>query len=307
MTRTPDVHFISEARTEGTKFVVLAPDFNQVAKYADEWIPIQAGQDTALWMSVNHVILKEFYLDRQVPYFVDYIKRYTDLPFLVELVPDGKAYRMGRLLRAKHLARYKGVENGDWKMLVLDAKSGEPRMPKGQVGDRWGSTNGKWNLSPEDSLDNSPIDPVLSFIDQSDAVRAGGVRRFRRRQDALRAACRCGVSPPTDGEVVVTTGFDLLMAQFGHSRGLDGAYPASYDDAERSLHAGVAGASYRHRPRDGDQVRARVCPQRGAHFRQVHGHRGCQRQPLVLQQSLLPLGHRRADPVRLLRSQRRRH
>ena len=43
MTRTPDVHFISEARTEGTKFVVLSPDFSQVAKYCDEWIPIQAG------------------------------------------------------------------------------------------------------------------------------------------------------------------------------------------------------------------------------------------------------------------------
>ena len=79
MTRTPDVHFIAEARTEGTKFVVLSPDFSQIAKYCDEWIPIQAGQDGALWMAVNHVILKEFYVDRQVPYFVDYVKRYTDL------------------------------------------------------------------------------------------------------------------------------------------------------------------------------------------------------------------------------------
>ena len=35
MTRTPDVHFIAEARTEGTKFVVLSPDFSQVAKYGD--------------------------------------------------------------------------------------------------------------------------------------------------------------------------------------------------------------------------------------------------------------------------------
>jgi nitrate reductase alpha subunit len=89
MTRTPDVHFIAEARTEGTKFVVLAPDFSQIAKYCDEWIPIQAGQDCALWMAVNHVILKEFYVDRQVPYFIDYLKRYTDCPFLVELVRDG--------------------------------------------------------------------------------------------------------------------------------------------------------------------------------------------------------------------------
>ena len=131
MTRTPDVHFISEARTHGAKFVVLSPDFSQVAKYSDEWIPLQAGQDGALWMAVNHVILKEFYVDRQVPYFLDYLKRYTDCPFLVELVRDGKGYRAGQLLRANRLARYKDVENGDWKMLVLDAKSAEPRMPKG--------------------------------------------------------------------------------------------------------------------------------------------------------------------------------
>ena len=35
MTRTPDVHFISEARHDGAKLVVLSPDFSQVAKYAD--------------------------------------------------------------------------------------------------------------------------------------------------------------------------------------------------------------------------------------------------------------------------------
>ena len=46
------------------------------------------------------------------------------------------------------------------------------------------------------------------------------------------AACRCGASPPTDGEVVVTTAFDLLMAQCGVGRGLEGAYASSYDDAD---------------------------------------------------------------------------
>jgi nitrate reductase alpha subunit len=83
MTRTPDVHFISEARTNGTKFVVISPDFSQVAKYSDMWIPVKAGQDTALWMAVNHVILKEYHADRHVPYFDNYVKNYTDSPFLV--------------------------------------------------------------------------------------------------------------------------------------------------------------------------------------------------------------------------------
>ena len=33
-----------------------------------------------------------------------------------------------------------------------------------------------------------------------------------------------------DGEVLVTTAFDLLIAQCGVGRGLEGAYPSSYDD-----------------------------------------------------------------------------
>ena len=35
MTRTPDCHFVAEARHNGTKLVVFSPDFSQVAKYAD--------------------------------------------------------------------------------------------------------------------------------------------------------------------------------------------------------------------------------------------------------------------------------
>ena len=61
MTRTPDVHFVSEARHAGAKLVVLSPDFSQVSKYADWWLPVNAGQDGAFWMAVDHVILKEFY------------------------------------------------------------------------------------------------------------------------------------------------------------------------------------------------------------------------------------------------------
>ena len=229
MTRTPDVHFISEARHEGTKFVVIAPDFNQVAKYADWWIPIRAGQDTALWMAVNHVILKEFHADRQVPYFVDYLKRYTDSPFLVVLEKDGEGYRAGRLLRASRVARYRGVENGEWKFLVYDANSGEPRMPKGSVGFRWGQEKGKWNLRMEDGLDDAPIDPALTLLGRHDEVLAVFFCDFASGRRLLRGVPARRMET-VDGAVMVTTVFDLLMAQFGVSRGLPGDYPQSYDD-----------------------------------------------------------------------------
>lgn len=229
MTRTPDVHFISEARHNGTKFVVIAPDFSMVAKYSDWWIPIHAGQDTALWMAINHVILNEFYAERQVPYFIDYLTKYTDGPFLIELEKDGDGYRPGQFVRANRLKRYRDVENGDWKLLVLDEESKEARMPKGTVGFRWGEELGKWNLSPEDGLDNTPIKPALSMLGHHEEVGQVPFRDFAEGQDHYRGV-PVKYLETEDGPIPVTTAFDLLIANFAVSRGLPGEYPQDYDD-----------------------------------------------------------------------------
>ncbi|MCK6579392.1 MAG: nitrate reductase subunit alpha [Anaerolineae bacterium] len=231
MTRTPDVHFISEARHEGAKFVVIAPDFSQVAKYSDWWIPIQAGQDTALWMAVNHVILKEFYVERQVPYFLNYLKQYTDSPFLVELVPGQDGYQAGQLLRANRVAPYQEVENGDWKLLVFDNTRGQPRMPKGTLGFRWQQKEGQWNLKMEDGLDDSPIDPTLTFRDEHDEIAQTAFYEFAKGKVSLRGVPIKYIETG-EGRVPVTTVFDLLMAQFGVDRGLGGDYATSYDEAD---------------------------------------------------------------------------
>ncbi|MCP4245509.1 MAG: molybdopterin-dependent oxidoreductase, partial [bacterium] len=76
MTRTPDCHFAAESRHNGTKMYVFSPDFNQVAKYADTWLNVNAGQDGAWWMAVNHVLLTELHHKRPVPYFIDYSKKF---------------------------------------------------------------------------------------------------------------------------------------------------------------------------------------------------------------------------------------
>ena len=54
MTRTPDCHFLAESRHNGTKLWVFSPDFNMVAKYADEWVAVNTGQDGAWWMAVEN-------------------------------------------------------------------------------------------------------------------------------------------------------------------------------------------------------------------------------------------------------------
>lgn len=234
MTRTPDVHFVAEARGHGAKLVVLSPDFSQVSKFADWWVPVNAGMDAALWMAVNHVILTEFYQQRQVGYFEDYQKRFSDGPFLVELTPSPEGgYQAGQFLRANRLPRYAQEENGDWKLLVWDEASRQPRMPLGAVGFRWQQQQGRWNLEMKDGADGGELRPALSLLEGREAtlpvsfVEHGTEQRHQRPVPVRYVET-------AQGRVAVTTVLDLMMAQYGVARGLDGdGGAADYDNAER--------------------------------------------------------------------------
>lgn len=230
MTRTPDVHFAAEARHNGTKMWVYSPDFSQVAKYADEFIPINAGQDGAWWMAVGHVLMKEFYHDKKTPQFEAYTKQFTDFPLLVELVEKDGAYQPGQLLRANRLAPYKDVENGDWQFLMWDEGAGKPKMPMGSVGYRWAKEQGKWNLELKDGIDGSEIAPSLTLLDGSDETPQVRYDDFGEGVGRVREIPAKRIATADGGSVLAATVFDVMMGQYGVSRGLGGEYPKDYDD-----------------------------------------------------------------------------
>ena len=230
MTRTPDCHFAAEARHNGSKMWVFAPDFSQVSKYADEWVRINAGQDGAWWMAANQVILKEFHHEKKIPYFLDYAKKYTDGPYLVELKPEGNHYKADQLLRANRLVAYQKIENGDWKFLMWDSADERPKMPMGSSGFRWGKEKGKWNLLLQDGIDNSTIDPALTFLNATEEVLQVRFDDFAEGATVLRGVPARRIPTADGGTVLVATVYDLLMAQYGVPRGLPGAYPKDYDD-----------------------------------------------------------------------------
>jgi len=230
MTRTPDCHFAAEARHNGSKMWVFAPDFNQVAKYADEWIPVNAGQDGAWWMAVNQVLLTEFHHQRPVPYFIEYMKKYTDAPYLVELTEQNGVWRAGQMLRANRLAEYENAENGDWKFLMWDGNDNRPRMPMGSSGFRWGTEKGKWNLLLKDGADGAAIDPALTFLEANDGVVQVALDDFGEGRVVRRGVPVKRIPLAGGGSATVATVYDLLMAQYGVGRGLEGEYPAGYDD-----------------------------------------------------------------------------
>jgi nitrate reductase alpha subunit len=230
MTRTPDCHFAAEARHNGSKMWVFAPDFSQVSKYADEWVRINAGQDGAWWMAANHVILKEFHHGKRIPYFLDYAKKYTDSPYLVELKPEGNHYKADQLLRANRVSPYQNIEHGDWKFLMWDTADGRPKMPMGSSGFRWGKEEGKWNLLLQDGIDNSTIDPALTFLNATEEALLVRFDDFAEGTTVLRGVPARRIATADGGTVLVATVYDLLMAQYGVPRGLPGAYPNDYDD-----------------------------------------------------------------------------
>ncbi|PKL83924.1 MAG: nitrate reductase subunit alpha [Ignavibacteriae bacterium HGW-Ignavibacteriae-3] len=234
MTRTPDCHFFAESRHNGTKAIVFSPDFSQVAKYADQWVPLHAGSDGAFWMAVTHVILKEFHHENKNPYFIDYVKKYTDSPYLVELVEEQNVYKPGKLLRANQISQYADIPNGEWKFLNIDSLTGKFVVPKGGMGHRWDSEQGNWNLKYENSTDNLAYDPCLSLIDKHDEVLQVEFVEYGLNMKKLRGVPVNFIKTVEGKKIPVTTVYDLTMAQYGIERNLGGDYPKDYNDKDSS-------------------------------------------------------------------------
>jgi nitrate reductase / nitrite oxidoreductase, alpha subunit len=237
-TRTPDAHFYTEVRYKGAKSVVVSPDYSEAAKFADLWLHPKQGTDAALAMAMGHVILREFHLDRQAPYFEDYCRRYTDMPMLVRLVEQNGHYVPERLLRASDFKGCLGEKaNPEWKTVGVDANSGEIVAPQGSAGHRWGDP-GKWNLEQKDGAGRD-INLKLSFILEADrdAVADVAFPYFGNREhdhfegtnhdSVLVRAVPVKRVKLAGGDALVATVFDLLAANYGLDRGLGGANVAT--------------------------------------------------------------------------------
>src|SRR5690625_607583 len=179
-------------------------------------------------MAMTHVILSEFYVKKEVPYFLYYVKKYTDLPFLVIVDEDEGKYRSDRFLRSSDL--HDDEILGEWKTVVWDEVTGKLVVPNGSQGYRWDESD-KWNLELERE-DGTRIDPQLSFIDASDEVALVTFPEFSKQEgDTVERGVPIKYIKDKQGnELKVTTVYDLMMAHTGVNRKLPGDYPTDYDD-----------------------------------------------------------------------------
>ncbi|MCC3719442.1 nitrate reductase subunit alpha [Rouxiella badensis] len=234
-TRTPDAHFFSEVRYKGTKTVAITPDYAEVAKLCDHWLAPKQGTDSALALAMGHVILKSFHLDNPSRYFIDYVRRYTDMPMLVLLEPrEGGHFAAGRMLRASDLVDNLGQENNpQWKTIALDEQSGELVSPLGSIGYRWGE-KGQWNLEAREGKNQQDVKLALSLLDQHDDVVEvgfpyfGGITHEHFNSVALEEILLHKLPVKrillADGsEACVASVYDLTLANYGIERGLNDA------------------------------------------------------------------------------------
>ncbi len=241
-TRTPDAHFYTEARYRGAKSVVICPDYSEASKFSDLWLAVKQGTDAALGLAFGHVILKEFHVDRQVPYFHNYLRQYSDLPMLVQLDAQDGGYVPGRLLRASDFDGSLGeANNPEWKTVAWDNKSGGIVVPNGSIGFRWGE-DGSWNL--EERAGNAETELALGLKDSHDDVVGVNFPYFGSEAsngfastDHPRVLTRnipVKKMKLADGsEARVACVYDLFLANYGVDQGFGGAHmPATYDDVE---------------------------------------------------------------------------
>ncbi len=260
-TRTPDAHFFTEVRYKGAKTVAITPDYAEISKLADLWMHPKQGTDAAIAMAMGHVILKEFYFDKRSAYFDDYVRRYTDMPNLVQLeertLPDGRKVTVpGRYLRASDFNGKLGQDNNpEWKTVAFD-QDDRVVLPNGSIGFRWGAEGrrdaGKWNLENKEARGGNEVKLKLSLMEaegtdyevgevafpyfggidtpnfsankQASAVDDVLVRKVPVRRIKLGKAGE-------ERYALVATVFDLTAANYGVSRGLPGEdAAASYDD-----------------------------------------------------------------------------
>ncbi len=290
MTRTPDVHFVAEARNNGTKLVVCSPDFSQVAKYADWWLPINAGQDGAFWMAVNHVILKEFHVDRESPLFHRLPQAHSAMPPFwwswkntAERIGQGGscAPMPSDLTRTQSMVSGSSSSSTGYRANLA--------CPRAASGFRWQEQKGQWNLEMKDGTDGSAIDPLLTLLDTRARRTPRGLYRIRGQKKLLPRQVPVRYVQTGKGRIAVTTVFDLLMAQHGVSRGLGRrisgrammTQDAPYTPAWQEQYTGIG--------RDTVVRFAREWAQnRREDERQMHGHCRLRHQPLVPCEHHLP-------------------
>ena len=141
--------------------------------------------------------------------------------------------------------------------MLVDSRTGALVVPNGTLGDRFGESGaGKWNL------DLGDVVPALSLLDTRDDTALVDLPRFDLAEGAA-PVLRRGVPVRRVGDQMVTTVFDLLLAQYGVGReGFRASGPAATTTSTASTRRPGRSRSRRcrRRPSPGSPASSRRTP-----------------------------------------------
>ena len=125
-------------------------------------------------------------------------------------------------------------------------KEGELHIPTGSIGFRWEKEpTGNWNLQLKNAVTKKEFDPLLTLLKNDEKKAMVSFSDFtetfninigktngkgNKAKEILREVPAKKIKTKDGKELLVTTAFDLTMAQAGVSRGLKGDYPKDYND-----------------------------------------------------------------------------
>ena len=247
VTRTPDAHWMTEARYRGQKVVAVAPDYADNVKFADEWLPAAPGHRRRAGDGDGprraQGVLRRPAGRRTSP---TTSRSYTDLPFLVRLEPrprDGTAYVRRR--QVPHRRGPRRRRGGERERRLQDRpgrrRTGEPVVPERLARRTASATSGvgRWNL------DLGDVDPLLSLPDHSATRRRWcDLPRFDAPGRQPPTVLRRGVPGPAGRR---TPGHHRLRPAARAVRrraatGLPGDVADRLRRRRRAVHPGLAGA-----------------------------------------------------------------
>lgn len=118
-TKMPDAHWLTEARMKGSKVTVIACEYSATAHKGDNVLVVRPGVTPALALGFCHVILNEKLYD------AEYLKKYTDMPFLVR--SDN-----GKLLKPEDIIKdYKPAALKKYLTVLKEGEKPEPGFKQG--------------------------------------------------------------------------------------------------------------------------------------------------------------------------------
>jgi nitrate reductase alpha subunit len=290
--------------------VAITPDYAEIAKLCDLWLAPKQGTDAAMALAMGHVMLREFHLDKPSQYFTDYVRRYTDMPMLVMLEERDGYYAAGRMLRAADLVTLsrKITRNGKPSLSTATAKWLRRTVQLVSAGVK--KANGTLSsVTVRPAMKRTAAEPAGS----QDDIAEVGFPYWRRRHRTLSKVELENILlhklpvkrlQLADGSTaLVTTVYDLTMANYGLERGLnDENCATSYDDIKAYAGVGRKNTGVSRRTSCASPVNLPITPIRRMSFDDYRRRRS---EPLVPPRYELSWPDQHAGVLRLYRSERR--